>query len=76
MPYLSYKPTIGRNSKFLDLTEEQREELGGIEYRSLKLLAKIVVGEFIVRGPIFWTHVYHFSTQHTTCFFTSLEQFV
>ncbi|KAL2379572.1 hypothetical protein RJZ90_005175 [Blastomyces dermatitidis] len=42
MPYLSYQPTIGRNSKFLDLTDEQRDELGGIEYRSLKLLAKIV----------------------------------
>lgn len=42
MPYLSYQPTIGRNSRFLDLTDEQRDELGGIEYRSLKLLAKIV----------------------------------
>lgn len=39
MPYLSWQPTIGRNSEFLDLTEEQREELGGIEYRSLKTLA-------------------------------------
>ncbi|KAL8711759.1 MAG: hypothetical protein Q9220_003930 [cf. Caloplaca sp. 1 TL-2023] len=35
-PYLSWQPTIGRNSAFVDLTEEQREELGGIEYRSLK----------------------------------------
>lgn len=43
MPYLSYKPTIARNSKFLDLTDEQRDELGGIEYRSLKLLAKIII---------------------------------
>ncbi|EFE35975.1 uncharacterized protein ARB_04909 [Trichophyton benhamiae CBS 112371] len=41
-PYLSYTPTIGRNSQFLNLTEEQRIELGGIEYRSLKLLARIV----------------------------------
>ena len=30
-PYLSWEPTIGRNSAFPDLTEEQREELGGIE---------------------------------------------
>lgn len=45
-PYLSYTPTIGRNSQFLNLTEEQRIELGGIEYRSLKLLAKIVGGYF------------------------------
>jgi potassium uptake Trk family protein len=47
MPYLSYQPTIGRNSQFVDLTEEQRDELGGIEYRSLKLLAKILVGYYI-----------------------------
>lgn len=45
MPYLSWEPTIGRNSAFVDLTEEQREELGGIEYRSLKTLAIVLVGE-------------------------------
>lgn len=39
MPYLSWQPTIGRNSAFVGLSEEQREELGGIEYRSLKTLA-------------------------------------
>lgn len=39
MPYLSWQPTVGRNSAFADLTEEQREELGGIEYRSLKTLS-------------------------------------
>lgn len=44
MPYLSWQPTIGRNSAFVDLTEEQREELGGIEYRSLKTLAVVLVG--------------------------------
>ena len=43
MPYLSWQPTIGRNSAFIDLTEEQREELGGIEYRSLKTLAILLV---------------------------------
>ncbi|ODH13097.1 hypothetical protein ACO22_07604 [Paracoccidioides brasiliensis] len=52
MPYLSYQPTIGRNSRFLDLTDEQRDELGGIEYRSLRLLAKIVFGYYV-----FW-HVF------------------
>ena len=41
-PYLSWQPTIGRNSAFVDLTEEQREELGGIEYRSLKTLAIVL----------------------------------
>ncbi|KAK8123480.1 hypothetical protein PG999_003398 [Apiospora kogelbergensis] len=45
-PYLSWQPTIGRNSEFLDLSEEQREELGGIEYRSLKTLAIVVTGYF------------------------------
>ncbi|OWP01770.1 hypothetical protein B2J93_3432 [Marssonina coronariae] len=43
MPYLSWEPTVGRNSAFVDLTEEQREELGGIEYRSLKALSVILV---------------------------------
>lgn len=50
MPYLSWQPTIGRNSAFVDLTEEQREELGGIEYRSLKTLAIILVCEFLING--------------------------
>ena len=45
-PYLSWQPTIGRNSAFVDLTEEQREELGGIEYRSLKTLALVLVCKF------------------------------
>lgn len=45
MPYLSWQPTMGRNSAFVDLTEEQREELGGIEYRSLKTLTVILVCE-------------------------------
>lgn len=47
MPYLSWTPTIGRNSNFVDLTEEQREELGGIEYRALKMLALILTVYFI-----------------------------
>lgn len=46
MPYLSYTPTMGRNSQFVDLNDEQRDELGGIEYRSLKLLNKILWGRF------------------------------
>lgn len=47
-PYLSWQPTIGRNSAFVDLTEEQREELGGIEYRSLKTLAVVLVSYYVV----------------------------
>ncbi|KAH7114074.1 potassium transporter [Dactylonectria macrodidyma] len=45
-PQLSCQVTVGRNSNFLNLTSRDREELGGIEYRSLKLLLKIVVGYF------------------------------
>lgn len=46
-PYLSWQPTIGRNSTFVDLSEEQREELGGIEYRALKTLAVVLCSEII-----------------------------
>lgn len=42
-PYLSWQPTVGRNSAFVNLMESQREELGGIEYRSLKSLALILL---------------------------------
>ncbi|KOS17990.1 Low-affinity potassium transport protein [Escovopsis weberi] len=48
MPYLSYTPTMGRNSNFLGLTLEQREELGGIEYRSLRTLALVLLFYFWV----------------------------
>jgi hypothetical protein len=47
MPYLSWQATTGRNSAFLGLTEDQREELGGIEYRALKMLAKVLIAYFI-----------------------------
>ncbi|KAK7427030.1 hypothetical protein QQZ08_006457 [Neonectria magnoliae] len=45
-PQLSREVTVGRNSAFLNLSSRDREELGGIEYRSLKLLLKIVTGYF------------------------------
>ncbi|KAJ6261441.1 hypothetical protein Dda_4111 [Drechslerella dactyloides] len=49
MPYISFQPTIGRNSQFnlQELTDEEKEELGGVEYRSLLLLAYILVGYFL-----------------------------
>lgn len=47
MPYLSYQPTLGRNSQFVDLTDEQRDELGGIEYRSLKLLFRVLTAYYL-----------------------------
>ncbi|KEF60746.1 uncharacterized protein A1O9_02307 [Exophiala aquamarina CBS 119918] len=46
LPQLSAQVTIGRNSQFRNLTARDRERLGGIEYRSLKLLLKILVGYF------------------------------
>lgn len=35
---------MGRNSQFYNLTAQDRERLGGIEYRALKLLLKIASG--------------------------------
>ncbi|KAB8067027.1 cation transport protein-domain-containing protein, partial [Aspergillus leporis] len=46
MPSLSVQATVGRNSLFHNLTAEDRELLGGIEYRSLRLLLKIVTVYF------------------------------
>ncbi|KND87266.1 Low-affinity potassium transport protein [Tolypocladium ophioglossoides CBS 100239] len=58
-PFLSIHPTqrhmaadnttlsqtaTGRRSRFYNLTSKDREELGGVEYRSLRLLLKIVTG--------------------------------
>ncbi|KAH0614804.1 uncharacterized protein H6S33_000440 [Morchella sextelata] len=47
-PYLSYTPSIGRNSQFYDLNDDQRNELGGIEYRSLKTLSWILIGYYVI----------------------------
>ncbi|KAE8349685.1 cation transport protein-domain-containing protein [Aspergillus coremiiformis] len=47
LPYLSWNATVGRNSQFVDLTEEQRDELGGIEYRALKTLAVVLVSYYV-----------------------------
>ncbi|THC93698.1 hypothetical protein EYZ11_006809 [Aspergillus tanneri] len=46
LPELSSQATLGQNSQFHNLTAKDREILGGIEYRSLKLLLKIVTGYF------------------------------
>lgn len=42
------KKSIGRNGQFFDLTEEQREFLGGVEYRALRLLFVLVSVYFVV----------------------------
>lgn len=46
LPNISSQATVGRNSQFYNLTPEDRNRLGGIEYRSLKLLLKIIMGYF------------------------------
>ncbi|GAA5838941.1 hypothetical protein JCM3766R1_004535 [Sporobolomyces carnicolor] len=45
--YLTFDATVGRNSRFHNLTAEQQEELGGIEYRALSLLLKIIIGYWL-----------------------------
>jgi hypothetical protein len=40
--FTSFPLEVGRNSLFLNLTKEQKDELGGIEYRASKLLLKVV----------------------------------
>lgn len=42
------RKNIGRNGQFFDLTEEQREYLGGVEYRALKILFVIVLVYFVL----------------------------
>lgn len=44
VPYISFEAVVGRNSAFPLLTEEQLEELGGVEYRALNALLYIVAG--------------------------------
>lgn len=46
-PYLSFDVTVSRNSRFHELTEAQREELGGVEYRAIDMLAKLIPGYWL-----------------------------
>ncbi|SNX84022.1 related to potassium transporter TRK-1 [Melanopsichium pennsylvanicum] len=47
-PYLSFDATVTGNSRFHALTEAQRDELGGVEYRALDLLAKLVPAYWLI----------------------------
>jgi hypothetical protein len=42
VPYISFNTTVGHNSDFKNLTNQQLEELGGLEYRALNVLLWIV----------------------------------
>lgn len=44
VPYIDFDAVVGRNSAFINLTEEQLDVLGGAEYVALKLLLKVVAG--------------------------------
>ena len=44
VPYITFDAVVGRNSTFHLLTNEQLEELGGVEYRALNALLWIVAG--------------------------------
>ncbi|KZT21063.1 hypothetical protein NEOLEDRAFT_1139908 [Neolentinus lepideus HHB14362 ss-1] len=48
VPYISFDAIVGRNSAFYELTNEQLEELGGVEYRALNALLWIVASYHIV----------------------------
>jgi hypothetical protein len=52
VPYISFAAVVGRNSRFHDLTEEQMDELGGVEYRGLRVLLYTVsaVSRILCRG--------------------------
>lgn len=53
MPYFSFAAIVGKNSAFHDLTDEELDELGGVEYRALKMLAWLVpaVSQNLFRHP-------------------------
>jgi hypothetical protein len=68
VPYVSFDAVVGHNSSFEELTEEQLEELGGVEFRALNALLWIVgiVGSnacFCVAGLIYLSAQYHICVQ-------------
>ncbi|PLW39493.1 hypothetical protein PCANC_16808 [Puccinia coronata f. sp. avenae] len=46
--YIKFNAIVGRNSNFLTLTSAQEEELGGLEYRALSMLLKVVIGYWVL----------------------------
>ena len=46
-PYTSFDLVVGRNSRFHGLTTAQQEELGGVEFRALTVLLRVVVGYYL-----------------------------
>ncbi|KAF8070723.1 cation transport protein-domain-containing protein [Lyophyllum atratum] len=52
VPYISFSAIVGRNSAFHRLSQEEMEELGGVEYRALNALLWIVGGYHIISQVI------------------------
>jgi len=44
VPYLRFRARVGHNSRFIGLSDDNYEELGGVEYRALTALFWIVSG--------------------------------
>ncbi|CAE6436528.1 unnamed protein product [Rhizoctonia solani] len=42
VPYITFDAIVGRNSQFHDLSQDEQEELGGVEYRALGALLWII----------------------------------
>lgn len=42
--YLTFDAVVGKNSAFSDLSDVEKEELGGVELRALNMLTWIVLG--------------------------------
>ncbi|EJD46884.1 hypothetical protein AURDEDRAFT_113542 [Auricularia subglabra TFB-10046 SS5] len=51
VPYLTFDAVVGRNSAFNYLSSEQLEELGGVEYRALKML-QWVIGSYHILSQL------------------------
>jgi hypothetical protein len=64
VPYVSFDAVVGHNSSFEELTEEQLEELGGVEFRALNALLWIVG---IVSACFCPIGLIHLSVQYHIC---------
>ncbi|QRV98028.1 potassium/sodium transporter [Ceratobasidium sp. AG-Ba] len=76
VPYISFNAIVGRNSQFHDLSQEEQEELGGVEYRALTALLWIIAGyhigsqllAFVIIAPYSsmrrWSDVFREPQQH------------
>jgi hypothetical protein len=72
--YLSFYARVGHNSRFIGLSDEDHEELGGVEYRALTVLLWIVSGVstfpfcfFSPKRVIYACLVLHFHSVDTIC---------